>query len=325
MTKKVLVTRPIPDIGIALLKTRFEVTVFGPAHGDIQEALADVIGDYDGMVALLSDPIGERLLSTAGKLKIVANHAVGYNNVDIAAARRHRVMITNTPGVLTNATAEIAFALLICLARRIVEADRFTREGKFVGWDPLLLLGDELAGKTLGIVGMGRIGRDMARKCRAFGMKILYHSRHRIDPEIEADLGAVYCAMNDLLQRSHAVSLHTPATPDTRHLIGQRELECMREDAFLINTSRGEVVDESALAAALQNGVIKGAGLDVYEFEPRISSALLALKNVVLLPHIGSATVETRNKMAQTAARNVMEVLAGNPPPNLIPEMADLF
>ena len=325
MIRKVLVTRPIPDIGITLLKACFEVTVMGPAHGDIQEGLVDVIGEYDGMVALLSDPIDDRLLSAARKLKIVANHAVGYNNVDITAARRHRIIVTNTPGVLTNATAEIAFALLICLARRILEADRFTREGKFAGWDPLLLLGDELAGKTLGIVGMGRIGRDMARKCRAFGMKILYHSRRRIAPDIEADLGAACCPLDELLERSHAVSLHTPATPETRHLIGRPELERMREDAFLINTSRGEVVDESALVAALKSGAIKGAGLDVYEFEPRISPELTAMTNVVLLPHIGSATVETRNKMAETAARNIIAVLEGKGPLNLIPEMADLF
>ena len=324
MRHKVLVTRPIPDIGIQLLKSRFEVTVFGPPHGDIQDALAAVIGEYDGMVALLSDPVDERLLSAGKKLRIVANHAVGYDNVDVAAARRHEVMVTHTPGVLTNATAEIAFALLICLARRIIEADRFTREGKFIGWDPLMLLGDELAGKTMGIIGMGRIGRDMAAKCRAFGMEILYHSRHRIDADAEASLGAVWCPLDDLLARSHAVSLHTPATPETRHLIGRRELALMQRNAFLINPSRGEVVDEAALAAALKNGDIKGAGLDVYEFEPRIFPALMTMKNVVLLPHIGSATVETRSKMAETAARNVMAVLGGKAPLNPIPELADL-
>jgi glyoxylate reductase len=324
MPQKVLVTRPIPDIGIQLLTSRFEVTRFGPAHGDIQDALLGVIGEYDAMVALLSDPIDERLLSAGGNLKIVANHAVGYDNVDIAAARRHRVMVTNTPGVLTNATAEIAFALLICLARRIIEADRFTREGRFVGWDPLLLLGDELSGKTLGIVGMGRIGRDMAAKCRAFGMEILYYSRSRLDAGIEASLGASWCPLDELLERSNAVSLHTPATPETRHLIGRPELARMRRDAFLINTSRGEVVDEAALVAALESGEIKGTGLDVYEFEPRIPTALTAMENVVLLPHIGSATIETRNRMAETAARNVMAVLGGDPPLNPIPELADL-
>lgn len=317
MDKKVYITSQIPEIGINLLKEKYDVEI-SPKRPADQNALARKIVDCHGLVTLLSDKIDESILSAGRNLKIVANYAVGYNNIDIEAAKKHRIMVTNTPGVLTNATAEIAFALLISLTRKILEADKFTREGKFTGWGPLLLLGDELRGKTIGIIGLGRIGQDMALKCRAFGMNIIYHSRTPADRKIEEALDAGYCGFDELLSQSDAISLHTPLTQETFHLITREAFKKMKDGVYVINTSRGEVMDENALVNALQSGKVKGAGLDVYESEPKITAELLSMKNVVLLPHIGSATVETRDKMAEMAAKNVIAALEGKKPENLV-------
>lgn len=317
--KKVLITRPVPEAGIALLREKFAVTVSDPPMEP--DRLRAVIPEYDALLSMLSDPIDAALLARAEKLKIVANYAVGYNNIDVASAKKHRIWVSHTPEVLTNATAEIAFALLICLTRRILEADRFTRNGRFKGWDPLLFLGDELCGRTLGIIGMGRIGRDMAAKCRAFGLEIVYYQRHPLSPEAEATLGARYLSLDALLAEADAISLHTPLSDATHHLINADAFSRMKDGVYLINTGRGPVVDEAALVAALRSGKVKGAGLDVYEFEPAISSELLAMPNLVLLPHIGSATRETREQMALLAALSIADGLAGTPPVNLIPEM----
>lgn len=321
MSKKIFITRRIPESGVNLLKERYDVEMFSEDRAVEKDLLIRKAGECDALVCLLSDKIDRDILAAGKNLKIVANYAVGYNNIDIAAAKELGIMVTNTPGVLTNATAEIAFALLITLTRKIIEADRYTREGRFTGWGPLLYLGDELKGKTAGIIGMGRIGLDMAAKCKAFGMKIAYHNRKPLDADTEKDLEAEYHALDDLLKKADAISIHTPLTPETNHLIDRAAFEKMKDGVYLINTSRGEVVDEKALVGALQSGKVKGAGLDVYEFEPAIEGELTEMKNVVLLPHIGSGTIETRRKMSEMAAENVISALEGKQPENLVPEM----
>ena len=319
MKKNVYITRQIPEAGIDLLKEKYRVEIFPENRPISRDLLLKEIRDCDALVCLISDSIDEEILASGNKLKIAANFAVGYNNIDIAAAKKYGIMVTNTPGVLTNATAEIAFALLIILTRKIMEADRFTRAGRFSGWDPLLLLGDELKGKTLGIIGMGRIGQEMALKCRAFGMDIIYHNRKPVDQETEKRLSASYASLDKLLQQSDAISIHTPLTDETYHLVNEQTFEQMKTGTYLINTSRGEVMDEKALVHALKAGKIKGAGLDVYEFEPEISHELMGMSNVVLLPHIGSATKETRSRMSEMVAKNVIAALEGKIPDNLIP------
>ncbi len=323
MSENVFITHPIPEIGIDRLKARFDVSVYPDIRPLDPSALADRLAPCSGVISLLCDRIDGAVMDRCPDLKIIANHAVGYENIDVAAAGERGILVTNTPGVLTGATAEIAFALLITLTRRIIEADRFTREGRFTGWDPLLLRGDELAGRTLGIIGMGRIGQEMARKCRAFDMKILYHNRQPVDRETAQALAAEYVALDDLLSRSDVVSIHAPATPETRHLIDGEALGKMKPGAYLINTARGEIVHEASLVQALQSGRLKGAGLDVYEFEPKVTAGLTEMESVVLLPHIGSATWEARDRMSAMAADNVIAALEGRKPPNLVPEMAD--
>jgi len=322
MKPSVFITRRLPEPGLRLLRERFNVSVFEKPEPIDRENLKHGVSRADALICLLSDRIDEEILAHAGCLKIVANYAVGYNNIDIEAARKRNIMVTYTPGVLTNATAELAFALIITLTRRIIAADRFTRKGQFIGWDPLLFLGDELAGKTLGIVGMGRIGRSLAEKCRAFGMSVIYYNRRPLDKKTEARLAAARCSFEELLTRADIISIHTPLTDETRHLFNRSAFEKIKQGAFLINTARGEIIDEAALAKALLSGRLKGAGLDVYEFEPAVTETLMGLDNVVLLPHIGSATVETRSGMAVMAAKNVIAALEGNVPENLIPELA---
>ena len=319
MSATVVVSQPIPKAGLRLLRERFSA-VQVMEKGD-REGLKAALADADALLPLLTDPVDAELMDAGPKLRIIANCAVGYDNIDLEAAAKRGIPVTNTPGVLTRATAEIAFALLISLTRRIPEADRFLRAGKFTGWDPLLLLGDELAGRTIGVFGMGRIGRDFARKCRAFDMRMIYHNRNPVSREIEAELDARLVSFETLLAESHAVSIHAPLTEETRHRFDDDAFSHMREGAYLINTARGELVDEAALVRALQSGRLKGAGLDVYEFEPKVSPELLEMENVVLLPHIGSATEETRGAMASTAARNIIAVLDGKPPLNLAPEL----
>ncbi|MFH2067208.1 MAG: D-glycerate dehydrogenase [Pseudomonadota bacterium] len=323
MKKRVLITRLIPEIGIELLKERYDVDVFSGPQSMDRETLLQKIRAYDALVSLLSDRIDEQVLAAGKNLKIVANYAVGYNNIDIPAAKRRNILVTNTPGVLTNATGEIAFALLITLTRRIIAADQFTRDGKFIGWDPLLFLGDELKGKTAGILGMGRIGLDMAFKCRAFGMSVIYHNRKRVSVDMEQKVDACYVSFDQLLERSDIISIHTPLTKDTRHLLGEESFQKMKRGVYVVNTSRGEIVDEAVLVKYLKSGKVKGAGLDVYEFEPAIAKEFFTFSNVVLLPHIGSATIETRDKMSVMVAKNVISALEGEKPENLIPELSD--
>lgn len=274
----------------------------------------------DGLVCLLTDTVDAEVLESVPNLKIVANVAVGYNNIDVETATKHGIMVTNTPDVLNEATADLAFALLLAAARRLGEAERYLRAGKFDGWElfqPHLGLG--VWGKTLGLVGMGRIGQAVARRARGFNMQVLYHNRSRADAEIETELGARYVSFEELLQESDYLSLHTPLTDDTKHLLSTPEFEKMKSDAILINTARGPVVDEAALADALEQGLIRGAALDVFEEEPEVHPKLLELEeHVVLVPHIGSATYDTRRGMSTLAAENAAAGLTGKRPPSLV-------
>ncbi len=264
------------------------------------------------LVTLLTDRVDRAVLEAGKGLRIVANVAVGVDNIDVATATRLGILVTNTPGVLTEATADLTWALILAVARQVVEGDALVRSGNFRGWDFDLLRGMELRGKTLGIVGAGRIGRAVARRARGFGMKVLAHSR------------STGVSLRRLLENSDVVSIHVPLTPETRHLIGSREFRLMKPSATLINTARGPIVDERALIAALRARRLAGAGLDVYEREPVVPPALRRLKNVVLLPHLGSATVETRRRMLDMAVANVKAALGGRRPPNLVnPEAWD--
>jgi len=311
---RVAITRKIHSAAEELLRSvQCEVWVNPEARPLQQDELRAIAQEYDGMICLLSDRIGEDVLSAARRLRVVANYAVGFDNIDVPAATRRGIAVTNTPDVLTNATAELAWALLLSVARRVVEGDRLVRAGEFHGWEPLMLLGYEVAGKTLGIIGAGRIGTAMARRARGFDMRILYTRPSGPRPEMD-ELGAQHVDLEWLLRESDFISIHTPLTPSTRHLIGRPQFALMKPTAILINTGRGPVVDEAALAEALATRRIAGAGLDVYEFEPRVEPALLELDNVVLLPHIGSATFEARAAMAKLAAENVLDTLRGKIP-----------
>ena len=307
---RVVVTRALPEPALAALReSGADVWVSPEDRALAPDELHAAIRGADAAVTMLHDAVDAAFLDAAGdRLRVIANVAVGYDNVDVDAARSRGVAVTNTPGVLTDATADLAIALLLAVTRRLGEAERLIRSGEPWAWSIDFMLGRGLRGKTLGIVGYGEIGRAVAARARAFGLEVVYTQRSRGDVPGQVELG-------ELLARSHVVSLHCPLTPETRHLIDADALAAMRDDAYLINTARGPVVDEPALAAALRDGVIAGAGLDVFEHEPGVHPDLLGLENVVLIPHLGSATVETRTAMAELAAANVVAVLAGDDPP----------
>lgn len=315
--KKVLVTRKIPEEGLSKLREYFDVEVNELDRELSHEELKERIKGKDGVLCLLSDKIDGEIMDCEPNVKIFANYAVGYNNMDVEAARKRKVYLSNTPGVLTNATADMAWSLLFAVARRVVEGDRYIREGRFDGWSPTLILGREISGKTVGIIGAGRIGRAFALRAKAFDMKILYYSRSRKE-EFEGTTGAEYVSIDELLRKSDYVSLHTPLTKETIHMIGDKEFDLMKDTAVLINTARGPVIDEKALVKALKERKIWGAGLDVYEKEPKVEEELKDLNNVVLCPHLGSATDETRIKMSIMAADNIIFALNGKVPPNCI-------
>ena len=318
MSQKILVTGNLPAEVMDPLRKKYEVEAHAEDRPMERQQLLSRIGDRDGLLCMITDAVDEELLGRAPRLKMIANMGVGYNHIDIAAATRRGIPVSNTPGVLTDATADLAFTLILAVARRVVEGDRRVREGKFKLWAPFLFLGREVSGKTLGIVGFGRIGRAVARRAAGFGMRVLYHNRSRLTPAEERESPAEYADLNTLLAQADFVSLHVPLSGETRHLIGAAELSRMKPTAYLINTARGPVVDEVALLAALQKGAIAGAGLDVYENEPALTPGLADLPNVVLLPHVGSATLETRTAMAAMAARNLIAGLDGQRPPNLV-------
>lgn len=309
---RVFVTRPIPQAGLELLFPHHTVDMSpGPMPPDRIPLVAE---GASAILCQLTDKIGDAVLALPG-LRIVATMSVGTDHVDLAAARKRGVTVTNTPGCLTEATAELAFALILATARRLGEAERYLRAGRFKGWDPLLLQGQTLVGRTLGIVGAGRIGQEVAAMAKGFRMSVIYHSRSA-EPEFEAATGAKRVELAELAAAADVVSVHVPLTPETKHLIDAPFLAKMKPSAVLVNTSRGPVVDEAALVDALRQKRIFAAGLDVFEQEPAVHPGLLELENAVLLPHVGSATFDTRNRMATMAADNVLRVLRGEPPAN---------
>jgi glyoxylate reductase len=318
MAGNICVTRQIPQAGIDLLGTCGASLKINPHDRPLTGGeLRDFVPGCDAVLCTLADTLDEATLEAAGpSCRIIANYAVGYNNIDIDAASRRGILVTNTPGVLTDATADLAWALILAAARRIVEADAHFRTGQWTGWGPMQFQGYGMSGATIGIVGAGRIGTAVARRAAGFSMHILYTSRQR-RPEMEA-LGGQFVDLAVLLRQSDVISLHVPLTPETHHLLGAAQLATMKPTAVLINTSRGPIIDEQALVAALRTGQIAAAGLDVYEAEPRPASGLVDLKNVVLLPHIGSATYQTRATMATLVAGSILSALAGARPANLV-------
>lgn len=310
---KLFITRYIPEEAIKRLEEVFEVEIFPENRAITHEELKEKVKDIDALICLLTDNIDHEIIEAASNLKCISVYAVGYNNIDVETATKHGIVICNTPGVLTETTADLAWALIMSCARRIVEADRFVREGKFQGWEPMLMLGNDIFGKTLGIIGMGRIGRAVANRALGFDMKVIYYDP-QVDPEsLPSDYVSV--DLTTLCQNSDFISIHTPLTPETRHLIGEKEFNLMKPTAILINTARGPIIDEQTLISALKEHKIAGAGLDVYENEPVIPEELIKLSNVILLPHIGSASYETRTKMALLAAENAIAVIEGKNPP----------
>jgi glyoxylate reductase len=293
--------------------------ISGGSHEPLsRQKLFEELRDCDALVSVIEDRIDDELLAAHPKLKVIANVAVGYDNVDVPAATNRGVLICNTPGVLDETTADLGFALLLATARRIVESDKYVREGKWKKWTTNLMLGTDLGGKTLGVIGFGRIGRKMALRAIAFGMKIVYFQRNRANEFIELGLKARHVSLEELLRESDFISIHCPLTKETRHLIGKDQFALMKRGCILINTARGAIVDERALVEALQGGTLKGAGLDVFEKEPSVPPELLEMDNVVLAPHIGSASVETRWAMARLAADGVLSALAGECPANAV-------
>ena len=315
---KVFVTRRIPEKGIRMLEDRYEVEVNPHDRVLTKEEIIEGVRDADALLCLLTDPIDRDVIDAGKKLRIISNYAVGYNNIDVDYASEKGIVVTNTPGVLTETTADLAWALLMAVARRVVEGDRFMREGKFRGWAPMLMLGTDVYGKTLGIVGMGKIGQAVARRAKGFGMKVLYYSRKR-KPDVEKELGAEYVSLETLMKESDFISLHVPLTPETMNMINRDMLELMKPSAYLINTARGEVIDEPYLIDMLKKGRIRGAALDVFWGEPlNVNPELYELDNVVLAPHMGSASLETRTKMAVMAAQAIIDVLEGREPKNRV-------
>lgn len=315
---KVLVTGRLPEVVISLLERDREVTARKVDSPMPRAELLEKIRDKDGLLCTITDRIDDELLDQAPRLRMIANCGVGYDNIDLAAATARGIWVSNTPGVLTDATADVTWALILAVARRVVEGDARVRAGEFTHWAPLLFLGTEVTGKTLGIVGLGEIGKAVARRARAFAMPVLYHNRNRIPEHEEKELGVEYVDLKTLLSESDFVSLHVTLNAQTKHLIAAEELKLMKPTSFLINVARGPVVDENALVLALRDGGIAGAGLDVYENEPNLAAGLSALPNAVLLPHAGSATVETRTRMGMLAAENLLKGLKGTPPPNCL-------
>ncbi len=316
---KVFVTRRILEEGLKILAEHADIEVSDYDGVIPRKVLLEKVHGVDGILSLLTDMIDKEVFDAAGpNLKIVANYAVGYNNIDVEEATRRGIMVTNTPGVLTETTADLAWALMMAVARRVVEADKFVREGKFRGWEPMLLLGTDVYGSTLGIVGFGRIGQAMARRALGFNMRVLYYDSQRVNEQLEKELKATYVNLETLLRESDFVTLHVPLSKETYHLIDEPQLKMMKKEAYLINTARGPVVNEKALVKALKEGWIRGAALDVFENEPAVEPELFTMDNVVLAPHIASASYATRMRMSIMVAENLIKGLKGEVPPNLV-------
>ena len=314
----ILSTRPLFPAARTILDQHFDVDYWKPSERISREELLKRVADKEGLVCLLTEKVDDELLSAAPKLRIASTVSVGYDNIDVAACTKNKVVATNTPGVLDDTTADFAWTLLMAIARRLLEGDAWMRSGTWPGWDLDQLVGGDIWGKTLGVLGFGRIGRGVARRARGFEMRVLYSDAVRASAEVEKELNAEFVDRDRLFRESDFISVHVPLLPDTRHLISKDNLEKMKRTAFLVNTSRGPVVDEAALAEALENKKIAGAALDVFEHEPKVNPALLMRKDVILTPHIASASVETRTKMAVMAANNVVALFEGRRPPNAI-------
>jgi glyoxylate reductase len=318
---QILITRSLPEEGLLSLEGKAKITIWEEDSPIPRDILLQQLPGKDALICLLNEKMDREAIDRGSDLKVIANYAVGYDNIDVDYATKKGIPVLNTPGVLTDATADLAFALLLSSARRIGESERYVREGKFDSWGPKLMLGKDVWGGTLGVIGAGKIGSAVLRRGKGFGMKLLYHSKTR-KPEIERDLGAEYLPLKELLERSDFVSINCPLTEETYHLIGREELELMKKDSILINTARGPVVDEKALFEALRDGIIRAAGLDVFEEEPSVYPPMMELDNVVMVPHIGSSTTETRRKMAEMVSGGVIKVLKGEMPENIVnPEL----
>jgi glyoxylate reductase len=315
--KKVYVTREIPEAGLKLLREKFEMTMNPHDRPLTREELLEAASDADGMLCLLTDKIDGELMDALPKIKGYAQYAVGYDNINVPDATARKIPVSNTPGVLTNATAEMAWALLFAAGRRIVESDTLMRSGKWGGWGPMQFIGGDVTGKTLGLLGAGRIGTAMALKSKGFDMNVLYTDAYQ-NETLEKELGARRVEMDELLAESDYVSVHVPLMESTRHLMSRDEFKAMKKTAYLINTSRGPVVDETALVEALRKREIAGAGLDVYENEPKMAPGLAELDNVVICPHTASATVSSRDGMAVKAATNLIAMVEGTIPPDCL-------
>jgi gluconate 2-dehydrogenase len=318
MKPRVLVTREVFDETLAYLADHCDVESNQDDVALTAQALAQRAADKDAVVCSLTDRIDAALIERAKKLRVVANIAVGYNNIDVPACTARSIMVTNTPGVLDDSTADLAWTLMLGAARRITEVERYVRNGDWKGWRLKQWLGTDVHHATLGIVGMGRIGQAIARRAAGFEMRVLYHNRKRVDEGIERSLKATWASLDELLRESDFVVLQVPYSPETHHLIGAAELAKMKPTAILVNSTRGGVVDDAALVDALRNGTLRAAGLDVFENEPNLNPAFLELDNVVLAPHIGSSTEAARRAMAMTAAKNAVAALTGGRPPNLV-------
>ncbi|MCD6368637.1 MAG: D-glycerate dehydrogenase [Thermoproteales archaeon] len=321
---KVYLTRQIPQKAINMIKEYYEIVgIWEEYYPPPYEVLIEKVKDIDALVSLLTDKIDKNLIDNAPKLRIIAQYAVGYDNIDVEYATKKGIYVTNTPGVLTEAVADLTWALILGVARRIVEADEYVKKGEWwktkTGWHPMMMLGIEIHGKTLGILGMGRIGRAVARRAKGFNMRVIYYSRRRLPEELEKELNAEYVDFETLLKESDILSIHVPLTKETYHMIGEKQLKMMKRNAILINTARGAVIDTAALIKALEKKWIAGAGLDVFEQEPLPpDNPLTKFKNVVMAPHMGSATHKTRTRMGELVAENLIAFIKGEIPPTLV-------
>lgn len=315
----VSVTNIFPEAALKKLAPHCDLRLNESGTSLKPEALKRMAAESQGMITYLTDKIDRDIIEAGGNLKIVANYGAGFNNLDVASAAARGIWVTNTPGVLHETTADLTWAMILGAARHIIPADRYTREGRFSGWGAKLFLGGDVYGKTLGVVGCGEIGKAVARRAAGFNMRVLYHQRNRLPVETEKQLGAEFVTLTELLKESDFVTLHTPLTEQTRYLLGKEEIGLMKATAYLIHTARGKVVDDKALVEALKTGGIAGAALDVYEDEPALTPGMTELDNLMILPHIGSASVETRDRMALLVADNILDALSGKIPRSLVP------
>ena len=319
MKSIVAVTNIFPQVALDKLAPQYDMKTNESGISPTKDELGRMVSDSDAIITYLSDKLDRDIIDQATKLRVIANYGAGFNNIDVTYASQKGIWVTNTPNVLHETTADLTWAMILGAARRIVPADRYTREGKFKGWGAKIFLGGDVYGKTLGIIGCGEIGRSVARRARGFSMRVLYHQRNRLPDEEAKTLNAEFTPLGQLLRESDFITLHVPLTDETEYMIGNDEIELMKNTAYLIHTARGKVIDDYALVAALREGRLAGAALDVYEDEPEIVEGMAELDNLMLLPHIGSASFETRDRMALLVADNVLDTFSGKTPRTLVP------